>query len=237
MAERPGRSRLAPRGPRPPRIVTKADLDWAPAHGRDYAIQVSGDGTTWTTVARRTDRASAGSDTLTFEPVTARYVRLVGTEAARKQDGFALWSMRVFDAADLALHRPTTASSSEVPSLGPENATDGDPASRWASAYRDGEWIQVDLGQVQPVRRVLLDWETASGKDYDIQVSDDGTNWKTAAAVRDKPAGARVDDLTFAPVSGRYIRMQGIKRTSSFGYSLRRLEVRAASPATNLLRR
>lgn len=220
-----------------PQIVTKADLDWAPAHGRDYAIQVSGDGTTWTTVARRTDRTSAGSDTLTFEPVTARYVRLVGTEAARKQDGYALWSMRVFDAADLALHRPTTASSSEVPSLGPENATDGDPASRWASAYRDGEWIQVDLGQVQTIRRVLLDWETASGKDYDIQVSDDGTNWKTAAAVRDKPAGARVDDLTFAPVSGRYIRMQGIRRTSSFGYSLRRLEVRAASPATNLPRR
>ncbi|MFD3558117.1 discoidin domain-containing protein [Streptomyces sp. NPDC058686] len=94
-----------------PQTVTKVDLDWAPAHGRDYAIQVSGDGTTWTTVARRTDRTSAGSDTL-----TARYVRLVGTEAAREQDGYALWSMRVFDVPDLALHRPTTASSSEVPS-------------------------------------------------------------------------------------------------------------------------
>ncbi|MEE1808920.1 hypothetical protein [Streptomyces sp. BE133] len=45
-----------------------------------------------------------------------------------------------------------------------------------------------------------------------------------------------MDDLTFAPVSGRYIRMQGIKRTSSFGYSLRRLEVRAASSTTSLLR-
>ncbi|MGW8881577.1 discoidin domain-containing protein, partial [Streptomyces mirabilis] len=94
-----------------------------------------------------------------------------------------------------------------------------------------------DLGRVQTVRRALLDWETASGKDYDIQVSDDGTNWKTASAARDRPAGARVDDLTFAPVSGRYIRMQGIRRASSFGYSLRRLEVRAASPATNLLGR
>ncbi|MFF3784618.1 discoidin domain-containing protein, partial [Streptomyces sp. NPDC001933] len=189
----------------------------------------------WTTVARRTDRASAGSDTLTFEPVTARYVRLVGTEAARKHDGYALWSMRVFDAADLALHRPTTASSSEVPSLGPENATDGDPASRWASAYRDAEWIQVDLGRVQTVRRALLDWETASAKDYDIQVSDDGTHWTTAAAVRDKPTGARVDNLTLAPTPGRYIRIQGIKRTSTFGYSLRRLEIRAPSPATNPL--
>ncbi|MCX4792845.1 MULTISPECIES: discoidin domain-containing protein [unclassified Streptomyces] len=145
--------------------------------------------------------------------------------------------MRVFDAPDLALHRPATASSSETASLGPENATDGDPGSRWASAYHNGEWIQVDLGRAQPVRRVLLDWETASGQDYDIQVSDDGVKWKTAAAVRDKPAGARVDDLTYAPASGRYVRMQGIKRTSSFGCSLRRFEVRAASPESNLLRR
>ncbi|MFI6724364.1 discoidin domain-containing protein [Streptomyces sp. R-74717] len=213
-----------------PETVSKVELDWAPAYGRDYAIQVSGNGTTWTTVAARTDRTSAGPDTLTFDPVTARHIRVVGTEAARKQDGYALWSMRVFDAPDLALHRPTSASSSEVPSLGPENATDGDGKTRWASAYRDDEWIQVDLGRAQTVRRVLLDWETASAADYDIQVSDDAEHWTTAATARGKPSGARVDELTFAPVTARYMRMQGVKRTSSFGYSLWRFEARATSP-------
>ncbi|WP_406447772.1 discoidin domain-containing protein [Streptomyces sp. NBC_00876] len=213
-----------------PETVSKVELDWAPEYGRDYAIQVSGNGTTWTTVAARTDRASAGSDTLAFDPVTARYVRVVGSEAARKQDGYALWSMRVFDAPDLALHRPTTASSSEVPSLAPENATDGDGKTRWASAYRDDEWIQVDLGRSGTVRRVLLDWETASAADYDIQVSDDAEHWTTAATVRGKPSGARVDELVFAPAKARYVRMRGIKRTSSFGYSLWRFEVRATSP-------
>ncbi|MFE9066611.1 discoidin domain-containing protein [Streptomyces violaceusniger] len=217
-----------------PETVSKVELDWAPAHGRDYQIQVSRNGTTWTTVAGRTGRESAGSDTLTFDPVTARHVRLIGTEAGRKQDGYALWSMRVFDAPDLALHQPTTASTSEVPGLGPENATDGDGKTRWASAYRDDEWIQVDLGRSQTVRRVLLDWETASAADYDIQVSDDAENWKTVAAAKSKPTGARVDELTFAPVAGRYVRMQGIKRTSSFGYSLRRFEVRATSPEADV---
>ncbi|MCW3839570.1 discoidin domain-containing protein [Micromonospora yasonensis] len=210
-----------------PVVVSKVELDWAPEHGRDYAVQVSSDGATWTTVAARTGREAAGIDTLTFDPVTARHVRLTGTQANQKQDGYALWSMRVFDAPDLALRRPTTASSSEVPSLGPENATDGDAKTRWASAYRDGEWIQVDLGSPQPVQRVLLDWETASGRDYDLQVSDDATNWRTVAAIRDKPSGARVDELTFAPVTGRYVRMQGIRRASGFGYSLWRFEVRS----------
>ncbi|MBL1119695.1 discoidin domain-containing protein [Streptomyces sp. 110] len=217
-----------------PETITKVKLDWAPAYGRDYKIQVSRNGKNWTTVARRTCRESAGSDTLTFDPVTARHVRLTGIEAGRKRDGYSLWSMRVFDVPDLALRQPTTASSSEVPSLGPENATDGDAKTRWASAYRDDEWIQVDLGRSRTVRRALLDWETASAQDYDIQVSDDSVNWKTAAAVRSKPAGARVDELTFPPVSGRYVRMHGIRRTSSFGYSLKRFEVRAKSPGADL---
>ncbi|WOX19988.1 discoidin domain-containing protein [Streptomyces solicathayae] len=213
-----------------PVAISNVELDWALAHGRSYEIQVSRDGEHWTTVASRTGRGSAGVDTLTFEPVTARHVRLVGTQAGTKQDGYALWSMRVFEVPDLALHRPTTASSSEVASLGPENATDGDGKTRWASAYRDGEWIQVDLGSRQTVRRVLLDWEAASGRDYDIQVSDDAADWKTVASVRGKPAGARLDELTFDPATARYVRMQGIKRASGFGYSLWRLEVRSTSP-------
>ncbi|MFE7711943.1 discoidin domain-containing protein [Streptomyces sp. NPDC057486] len=213
-----------------PVAISKVELDWAPDHGRDYEVQVSRDGEKWTTVASRTGRETAGADTLTFDPVTARHVRLVGTQADKKQNGYALWSMRVFEVPDLALHRPTTASSTEVASLGPENATDGDGRTRWASAYRDDEWIQVDLGSPQAVQRVLLDWENASGRDYDIQVSGDAANWKTVASVRGKPSGARVDELTFDPVTARYVRMQGIKRTTGWGYSLWRLEVRSMSP-------
>ncbi|MER6948251.1 discoidin domain-containing protein [Nonomuraea sp. NPDC000554] len=213
-----------------PVAISKVELDWAPSYGRDYQIQVSRDGEKWTTVAARTGREAAGTDTLTFEPVTARQVRLVGTQAGTKRDGYALWSMRVLEVPDLALHRPATASSSEVASLGPENATDGDAKTRWASAYRDGEWIQVDLGTPQTVQRVLLDWETASGRDYDVQVSDDATHWTTAVSVRGKPAGARVDELAFDPIKARYVRIQGVKRASTFGYSLWRFEVRSMSP-------
>ncbi|MFE3454870.1 discoidin domain-containing protein [Nonomuraea sp. NPDC059194] len=172
------------------------------AEGRHQRVRVSDDGGTW--------RAFDG-------PTTARYVRVEGLSS--------LWSLKVFDAPDLARGKPTTASSSEVDYLGPANATDGDPKTRWASAYRDAEWLQVDLGAAQQISRVLLDWEEARGKDYDVQVSDDGAAWQTVAAVRDK-AGAGVDEPSFAPVAARYVRMQGIKRATTYGYSVFRFEIR-----------
>jgi len=41
-------------------------------------------------------------------------------------------------------------------------------------------WIRIDLEKRAQLTRVVLDWETAYGKAYDIEVSDDGeSGWKT----------------------------------------------------------
>ena len=48
----------------------------------------------------------------------------------------------------------------------PSMAVDGKKDTRWSSAYRDNEWIYVDLGKVQPVGGVRLDWEASYGKEY-----------------------------------------------------------------------
>ncbi len=168
----------------------------------DYQVTVSTTGGNWV-------KASPG--------VTARYVRVSGASA--------LWSVQVFDAPDLAKGKPTTASSSEVDYFGPANATDGDPKTRWASQYSDNQWLQVDLGSTQQISRVLLDWEAARGQDYDVQVSGDGTTWQTVSQVRGK-TGVGVDSLAFAPISARYVRMLGLRRATTFGYSLFRFEVR-----------
>lgn len=125
---------------------------------------------------------------------------------------------------DLAFGRAVSASSSEVPSLGPSNAVDGNPVTRWASAYTDDEWLSVDLGSRQSFSRVNLDWETAHGKDYDIRVSDDGTTWRTVAQRRGL-ARKGVDTLTFAAVMARHVQMRGITRATGYGYSLHSFEV------------
>ena len=102
------------------------------------------------------------------------------------------------------------------------NAVDGDPETRWSSAFSDPQWITVDLGAPVEITRVKLNWEAAYAAAYEIQVSDDGSMWSTAKSVTKNAAG--IDDQEIA-ASGRYVRVLGTKRATPYGYSLFELEV------------
>lgn len=124
---------------------------------------------------------------------------------------------------NLALGRPTTASSTETPNFPAAAATDGDPGTRWSSAYSDPQWLQVDLGSTQSVSRVVLRWEAAYGKSFRIELSDDASTWRTVQSTTTGSGG--VQDLTGLTGSGRYIRVYGTQRGTSYGYSLHEFEV------------
>ncbi|GAA1983783.1 penicillin acylase family protein [Catenulispora subtropica] len=126
--------------------------------------------------------------------------------------------------ANLAAGRTATASSTES-GLPAAKAVDGDITSRWGSGWSDAEWLQVDLGAVQPVGRVILNWETAYGKAYDLQVSADGTHWSTVYSTTAGTGGKEVD--RFPVAQARYVRMQGVKRGTQWGYSLYEFQVYA----------
>jgi len=126
---------------------------------------------------------------------------------------------------NLALRRPARASSSESSELGPAKAVDGNRETRWASKASDPQWLLVDLGQVLPLHRVVLRWERAFGRTYEIQVSEDGERWTTAAR-RERWMGKTDDTMTLAPgTRGRFVRMYGIARGTRWGYSLWEFEV------------
>ncbi|WP_327251057.1 discoidin domain-containing protein [Streptomyces sp. NBC_01244] len=199
-------------------------LNWQNAYGKDYDIQTSADGTTWTTVAQRRGLTASGLDTLTFPPATGRYVRMQGITRGTSF-GYSLFSFEVIS-DDLARGRTATASSSETSGLGAANAVDGLDTTRWASSYSDSQWLKVDLGSSKTVKSVRLNWEGAYGKDYDIQTSADGTTWTTVAQRRSRTT-AGVDTVTFPAATGRYVRIQGITRGTGYGYSLYSFEVRA----------
>ncbi|OLR92381.1 discoidin domain-containing protein [Actinokineospora bangkokensis] len=122
---------------------------------------------------------------------------------------------------NLAKGKPTTASSYQQQGDGapypPSNATDGIAATRWASDWSDPQWIQVDLGQVQAFRHVQLIWETAYGKAYRIQASDNGTDWRDVHATTTGDGGA--DDVDVS-ASGRYVRVLATQRGTAWGYAL-----------------
>jgi beta-glucanase (GH16 family) len=123
---------------------------------------------------------------------------------------------------NLSQGRTTTASSTEAAGTAAANATDGDTGSRWSSAFSDPQWLQVDLGATRQLSHVVLNWEAAYGKAYQIQTSTDGTNWTTVYSTTTGSGG--VQDLPVSG-SGRYVRMYGTQRGTPYGYSLWEFQV------------
>src|SRR6266566_2532400 len=124
--------------------------------------------------------------------------------------------------ANVALSHPATASSLESSAYPASNAVDGNTGTRWSSAFSDPQWIQVDLGSTLSICQVVLMWETASGKAYQIQVSADATTWTTIYSTTTGPGGTETLNISG---SGRYIRMYGTQRNTAYGYSLWEFQV------------
>ena len=123
----------------------------------------------------------------------------------------------------VSANRPTTVSGTEAQHVG-ANAVDGNTTgTRWASTLgTDPGWIRVDLGASYSISRVVLRWEAAFARAYKVQVSEDGTNFIDVHSTTAGDGG--VDDLTLA-TTGRYVRMYGTTRATTYGYSLWEFEV------------
>ena len=78
---------------------------------------------------------------------------------------------------NIARDRPAFCSSIEDPCALCRYAADGDFATRWSSQFSDPQWIYVDLGAPTRIERVILRWETAYGKAYRVQASNDAVVW------------------------------------------------------------
>ncbi|MFX3634004.1 MAG: discoidin domain-containing protein [Candidatus Pristimantibacillus sp.] len=125
---------------------------------------------------------------------------------------------------NLALGKTAVASSIEAAGFEASKATDGNSSTRWASNEgSNNEWIYVDLGTTKSVNRVKLNWEAAYAKGYKIQVSADASTWTDAYTTT--TGNGAIDDITFTAKSGRYVRMLGITRGTTYGYSLFEFEV------------
>jgi hypothetical protein len=115
--------------------------------------------------------------------------------------------------ATASSYQPTGTNGAQLPSY----AVDGDYGTRWASEWLDTAWLQVDLGSVQSFNHVQLAWEAAYATGYQIQTSNDGTTWTTIYSTTTGNGG--FDELSISG-SGRYVRMNGTAKATSYGYSL-----------------
>src|SRR5512132_1624374 len=160
--------------------VTQVTLQWEAAYARAFQIQTAAaSGGPWTTVYSTTT-GTGGTQTLTVNG-TGRYVRMYGTQRATGY-GYSLWEVQVFGTTggggcgtgNAALNRPASASSTENAGTPASAAFDGNTGTRWSSAASDPQWVQVDLGGTVGICQVVLIWETAYARAFQIQVSADG---------------------------------------------------------------
>jgi len=125
---------------------------------------------------------------------------------------------------NLALHKPVTASSTDFSILHqPNEATDGRRATYWQSKRTGNQWLQADLGSNQMINRVKIRWDEGYGRKFNIQLSENGTDWRT---VYTRMSGTGVvDDIKFESQTTRYVRIAGTKAGTELGYSIQELEV------------
>ncbi|MDO5446697.1 MAG: discoidin domain-containing protein [Prevotellaceae bacterium] len=153
---------------------------------------------------------------------TNLYVR-----SADKEEAFVI----PFPQRNVALGCTVTSSSQK--DYNPAKAlTDGKSHTRWESEVSDPQWICVDLGEVKNINMVQLYWEFARAREYNIDVSIDGQDWKTVYKNNDCKGG--LERIEFAPVDARYVRMIGISRATYYAYSLYEMNVFETVPHDGL---
>ena len=126
----------------------------------------------------------------------------------------------------LSQGKTATASSVENSSFPASAAVDGNTSTRWSSAFSDPQWLEVDLGASASISQVVLNWEAAYGKSFQIQASADNTNWTTIYSATSGTGGVQTLNVTG---TGRYVRMYGTARATPYGYSLYEFQVYGTS--------
>ncbi|MEV6305365.1 discoidin domain-containing protein [Actinoplanes sp. NPDC051861] len=221
--------------------VSRIAINWEAAYARGFTIQFSTNNSTWTQ-AYATTTGGGGQQSIPVSG-TARYVRINLTQRALEAYGYSFWEFQVYTgdtttppstpptsnppgtARLLSYAKPAQASTWQndvnCNPCSPDKAFDNDPASRWATSSTNGwvdpGWISVDLGATAQISQVVLQWDPAFARSYQIQVSGDNANW---SPIYTTTTGDGLKDVLNISGTGRYVRMYGTARSSVYGYSL-----------------
>ncbi len=104
------------------------------------------------------------------------------------------------------------------------NVIDGKSDTRWiAGSTNSGEYITLDLGSIQQISAVEINWEGAYASSYDIQVSTDGTSFNTVASAGASGGGKL--GTAFETTNARYVRILCKSAGTMWAYSIWEISV------------
>ncbi|MDQ6422704.1 discoidin domain-containing protein [Paenibacillus sp. LHD-117] len=195
-------------------------LDTAASAGdypRGYQIQVSNDGTSWSTVASGTN---ANAALLVQFPVqTARHIRVVQTGTA--SSWWSIADLQVYGEKELARAGWTASASQTEAGSSAGNALDASASTRWSGGVpqASGQTFQVDMGASRWFNHIVMDSGASTGdyaRGYVIEVSSNGTSWRTVASGEGASAAIAAN---FPITEARYIRVT-LKEASPSWWSI-----------------
>lgn len=103
-------------------------------------------------------------------------------------------------------------------------ANDGTTDTRWESEWEDNQWISIDLDGRYEIDRMVIVWEGAYARDYRVEVSLDGLEWREIYVRRNGNGGT--ETLSLSPVEASYVRILcDVRGLQAYGFSIRELEI------------
>jgi len=98
-----------------------------------------------------------------------------------------------------------------------ENICDKKAKTRWASDWNDNQWVVIDFLERREFTKIELHWEAAYAQQYELQILENG-EFRTIFTEVNGNGGT--DTVNLEGITTRYLLLKGIKRATSYGYSL-----------------
>ena len=131
---------------------------------------------------------------------------------------------------NICLNKPVWVSSIEKSGLEGMYAVDGFESTRWSSAFKDNQWIIVNLQKKYNIKRIELSWEAAYASDFYVLCGNDTSALtNTVAHITNGNGGSYFWDTNID--SAQYLKVFCAKRATVYGNSL--FEIRAFGKTAN----
>ena len=179
-----------------------------------YTISTSTDGVTFTPcIDRSNNTESQWVKDVVPEGTTARYLRYDFSGLTGVSSGNAsIYEVRIWakDVSNVNKAENRFAEASQTtPESSADYALDGDLATYWASGnIENTASLEVTLPAAVPFNRLKLQWNNTDARvDFHIELSDNGTDWKSIYSVGEREMQAEEEFILDEQYTSKYVKL------------------------------
>lgn len=179
-----------------------------------YTISTSTDGVTFTPcIDRSNNTESQWVKDVVPEGTTARYLRYDFSGLTGVSSGNAsIYEVRIWakDVSNINKAENRFAEASQTtPESSADYALDGDLSTYWASGnIEDTASLEVTLPAAVPFNRLKLQWNNTDARvDFHIELSDNGTDWKSIYSVGEREMQAEEEFILDEQYTSKYVKL------------------------------